>query len=318
MVARLGEAPAREFSRLRHALSRLPWERFVAADTAVKISASASHCRLYHTGALAETAALAIADRVKGWQVDRAAPPGQEPLTILLRGVDDTFTASVDSSGERLHRRGWRVETAVAPLRETLAAGLLALCGWNGTTPFCDPMCGAGTIALEACAQALGVAPGLQRPFAFESWPLLDTEPRAAWEALRAEAHAAVRPHPAAPIAASDRDPRAVEIAQRNAARAGFAAHLTFNCADLADVRPPAAHGLALLNPPYGRRLGHPQAATRLYRDIGRTLRTHFRGWRIGLLAASPAAATASGLRPTATHRLSNGGLPVTLLVADI
>jgi 23S rRNA G2445 N2-methylase RlmL len=93
---------------------------------------------------------------------------------------------------------------------------------------------------------------------------------------------------------------------------------VTFACADLAAVRPPAPHGLVVLNPPYGRRLGHERAATRLYRDIGRTLRAHFRGWRVGLLAATPAAASASGLRSTATHRLSNGGVPVTLLVADL
>jgi putative N6-adenine-specific DNA methylase len=318
VVARLGTAQAREFGRLRRALDRLPWERFIAADTPVKISATTSRCRLYHTGALAETAALAIADRVKGWRAEAVPAPGREPLTVLLRGSEDTFTISIDSSGERLHRRGWRVETALAPLRETLAAGLLALCGWDGTTAFCDPMCGAGTIALEACAWALNVAPGLRRPFAFQTWPLYDEGLQRQWEALRAEAEAAVRGAPGAPIVASDRDPQSIEIARRNADRGGFAAHLTLTCAQLGDVRPPAPHGLALLNPPYGRRLGHEHAATRLYRDIGRTLRAHFRGWRIGLLAANRAAASAVGLTPTATHRLSNGGLPVTLLVIDL
>ncbi|HEX3696734.1 MAG TPA: SAM-dependent methyltransferase [Polyangia bacterium] len=318
VVARLGAAPAREFNRLRRALAGLPWERFVGADTAVKISATTSRCRLFHTGALAETTALAIADRVKGWRADQTPATGGEPLIILLRGVEDTFTVSVDSSGERLHRRGWRLETAAAPLRETLGAGLLALCGWDSRTAFCDPMCGAGTMVIEACAQALNLAPGLQRDFAFQRWPIFDAELAAAWNDLRGEAQAARRSQPAAPIVGSDRSPQAIEAAQRNATRGGFGDLVALTCAELGAVRPPAASGLALLNPPYGRRLGHPHAATRLYRDIGRILRAHFRGWRVGLLAANQAAANASGLRATTTHRLSNGGLPVTLLVVDL
>src|SRR4029453_17603243 len=109
----------------------------------------------------------------------------------------------------RLHGRGWRRETGRAPLRETLAAGLLALCGHDPARPFLDPMCGAGTIALEACARSLNVAPGLARPFAFERWPRLEAP---AWALLRDQALAAIRPAPPAPLYAFDRDKEAVEI----------------------------------------------------------------------------------------------------------
>ena len=116
--------------------------------------ATASHCRLYHTGALAEAAVLAVADAVPGV---RAAERDEEPdVTLLLRGVDDRFTFSADASGERLHRRGARVEAGAAPLRETLAAGLLALAGWRPDIALVDPMCGAGTIVIEAAMQSAG------------------------------------------------------------------------------------------------------------------------------------------------------------------
>ena len=129
VLARVGEVEAREFGKLRHRAARLPWRQFVAPGASVAARASASHCRLYHTGALAEAAVLAVADAVPG---ARAAGRDEDAdVTLLLRGVDDRFTFSADASGERLHRRGARVETGAAPLRETLAAGLLALAGWR-------------------------------------------------------------------------------------------------------------------------------------------------------------------------------------------
>jgi putative N6-adenine-specific DNA methylase len=144
------------------------------------------------------------------------------------------------------------VETGRAPLRETLAAGLLWLCGYDGGRPFLDPMCGAGTIALEACSIALGVAPGLARSFAFERWPRFDA---AAWERLRDQALSAIRPAPRAPLFAFDRDPEAVEIARRNAGRAGFLAHLEIERAELGERPAPSPPGLLVVNPPYGRRI---------------------------------------------------------------
>src|SRR5205807_2545634 len=127
VLARAGDVEAREFGKLRRRAARLPWATFVAAGASVAARASVSRCRLYHTGALAEAAVLAVGDAVPG---ARAAPRGTEAdVELLVRGVDVRFTFSVDASGERLHRRGARVETGEAPLRETLAAGLLGLAG---------------------------------------------------------------------------------------------------------------------------------------------------------------------------------------------
>jgi putative N6-adenine-specific DNA methylase len=233
----------------------------------------------------------------------------------LVRGVADLFTVSVDSSGELLHRRGWRQEIAHAPLRETLAAALLLLCEWNPATPLVDPMCGAGTLPLEACAIAMRLAPGLSRSFAFATWPTFDA---ARFAALHDEAEAARLPAPPAPIVGSDRSPAAITAATHNAERAGLTAHVTLAQSELDELQPPPGPGTVIMNPPYGRRLGDPRALRSLYGAIGRALRARFAGWRAALLVSDARLVDAVGARITAEHPLSNGGLRVRLLELDL
>jgi putative N6-adenine-specific DNA methylase len=323
VLARVGEVEAREFGKLRHRAARLPWPTFVPAGASVAARASASHCRLYHTGALAEAAVHAVGDAVRGV---RPAKRDEDPdVTLLVRGVDDRFTFSIDASGERLHRRGARVETGAAPMRETLAAGLLALAGWQPGTPVVDPMCGAGTIVIEAAMQALGRAPGAGRAFAMERWPIAaDPTIAPALTALRDEAGADgptihIDEAPTAPIVGSDRDARMIESARRNAERAGVLAQITLACRDADAARPPSPTGLVITNPPYGRRLGDTRAAARGYRDLGRLLRAHFRGWRAAVVTPGRLEAERQlGLRPLARFPLRNGGLSIVLNVFDV
>jgi len=311
VLARVGTVEAREFGKLRRRAAGLAWSPFIAPGARVAIRASTSRCRLYHTGAIDETIGQAIGDAVKG---ARAAAKGEEAdASVLVRGVEDRFTLSVDASGERLHRRGARVETGAAPMRETLAAGLLALAGWDARTPLCDPMCGAGTIVLEAAMQSLERAPGIDRRFALEQWPQFPREEAAA---LLAEARARVQAAPPAPIIGSDRDADALEAARHNAARAGLAGAITLDQRDVAEVRPPGpTPGLVIANPPYGRRLGDPRGAVRAYRELGRVLRAHFRGWRFAIVVPRALHDAAGALRLDfdARHALGNGGLPIEL-----
>jgi putative N6-adenine-specific DNA methylase len=313
VLLRLGTVRSREFGKLRHQLARLPWEAFLPPDAPVRITVSTTHCRLYHTGAIDEAVRAAISDRI-GTLPEKAAAETAGAPTVFVRGVDDAWTISVDSSGERLHRRGWRTEGGEAPLRESLAAALLTLSDWKPSEALLDPMCGAGTIPIEACATALAIAPGLNRAFAFETWPALATEQTAHWNHLRQAATDARQPQPAAAIVARDREPAAVATTRRNAARAGVESFVTIDQGALLDARPPAPTGLFIANPPYGQRLGNRNELPHLYRDIGRVLRAHFRGWRATIVVADPRLASAFRIPVAASYPLAHGGLRVTAL----
>jgi len=310
ILVRVGSFEAREFAKLRRRAGTLPWERFVDPSRPVTVSAAQTGSRLYHTGGIAENLTSAIADRLR-----EKLPEEGNAQKVLVRGVADVFTVSVDSSGELLHRRGWRQEIAHAPLRETLAAALILLTGWDGKTPFVDPMCGAGTLPLEACAIAMRLAPGLSRTFAFASWPTFDA---ARFAALHAEAEAARLPAPAAPIVGSDRSQAAITAAQHNAARAGLAAHVQLVQSELDELAPPPGPGTVILNPPYGRRIGDPRALRSLYGAIGRALRARFAGWHAALLVSDARLVEAVGAKIVREHPLINGGLRVRLLELDL
>ena len=337
VLARVGAVEAREFGKLRRGLARLRWAPFVPAGATVDVRAIDTKSRLDHTGAIAESVLLGLGDAVgevraapkasarEDDDADDEAAPAVPTTTVYVRGVADRFTFSVDASGELLHRRGARTEIGAAPLRETLAAGVLALADWSPAEALCDPMCGAGTIPIEAGLIGLSRAPGLARAFAASRWPLFADRPEleraTVDEALarfeEARARIAV---PTAPlvITGSDRDPKLIDSARRNAARAGVDTHVTFACADLADARAPAATGLVVVNPPYGRRLGDPRRIDRATRDLGRALRARFAGWRAAVLVPARTPPTALGLSVTARFPLVNGGLRVALLVCRV
>jgi putative N6-adenine-specific DNA methylase len=300
VLARVGTVRARDFAALRKGVAALDWAPFAARGATVACHVTAKKCRLYHTGGIAERVAAGVADRV-------GAGAGGPPLPVHVRGEHDEFVISVDSSGEMLYRRGWRVDTAPASLRETLAAGLLALAGWRPDEPLVDPMCGAGTIPIEAALRALGRSPGATRAFGFQTWPGFDA---AAFAAAVAELGAGARAAPPAPIVAGDRDAAAVTLARRNAERAGVAAVVTFFTGDAAAVPLPDRPGLIVVNPPYGKRLPEQAALQSLA-----ALRRRARGWRLAVLAP-PAVLRAARLgTPSARHPLVNGGLRVELSV---
>lgn len=305
VLLRLAELRALHFASLRRQIAQLPWERFAPSPVRITVAATAHRCRLYHSSAVAERIALGIADR--GVEVLPADSPRAAPeLHLIARGADDLFTISLDTSGELLHRRGYRSEDAGAPLRETLAAALLQLCEWDGSTPLLDPTCGSGTLVIEAALLAARRAPGRHRSFAFHSWP---TFAPSVWSALLAAADAATRPLRSGLLYAADLDPSAIATARRNAARAGVESLITWSVADLRHSRLPAGPpGLVLSNPPYGVRLRTPQ---RLYHDLGRLSRSA-PGWRLGVLTTDACLARAAG--PFArSHPLFSGGLRVTL-----
>jgi putative N6-adenine-specific DNA methylase len=331
VLLRLGEVRAREFAELRRRLSSLPFEAFLSSDRPLRIQASAHRSRLYHTQALAEQLLHGASDRL-GARLELAAPArdgeqdseeplaqetalpfGHEPFArLLIRGESNRFTVSIDSSGLLLHRRGARRETGRAPLRETLAAGILRLAGYTGEEPIVNAMCGAGTIALEAADVALARAPGRLRGFGFEAFPCFR---RADFDTLREHAARAERSALPAPISAFDDRNAALEAARRNAERADALRHIRFSRADALEFTPPDATAMWIANPPYGHRLGKDREVQALYRALGEHLRAAWRGHRIALLVPRAASPKAFGLHDMRAFPLSNGGLPVKLLV---
>jgi putative N6-adenine-specific DNA methylase len=319
LLLRLGQIRAREFGKLRHQLAHLPWEAFLDPGAPLRATIATTRCRLYHTGAIDEALRAAIDDRL-GAAPGKAATADDTAPLVLLRGEGDVFTVSIDSSGQRLHRRGWRLESGEAPLRESLAAALLALAGWGPGEALLDPMCGAGTLPIEAASITLGHLPGGGRAFAFEGWPGLPAEARARF-ARRGQAALDGERTPermttpvAAPIVGSDADGAVVEVARRNAERARVADQVVLRAQPLIEVEPPAPRGLLIANPPYGKRLGRAGELPALYRQLGNVLRHRLPGWRAAVILPDPSLASAFRLPIASTHALAHGGLRVTLV----
>jgi putative N6-adenine-specific DNA methylase len=242
---------------------------------------------------------------------------------VIVRLLHDQCTLSVDTSGALLHLRGYRQATAKAPLRETLAAAMVMAGGWTSqypvldsglrttdfgpSAPLLDPMCGAGTIPIEAALLARNIAPGLNRRFAFMDWPGFD---EAQWERRLDEARAGVRPA-AGPIQASDRDAGAIEAALANAARAGVAGDIEFTQHALSAIEPPAGPGALSTNPPYGVRVGEHDRLRNLYAQLGNVARRKLPGWTIAFLSADDALARGVGVPLQTVFETSNGGIAV-------
>jgi putative N6-adenine-specific DNA methylase len=312
VVIRVAQFHASEFHELQRRAGRIPWERFVAPSSTVHVRAACHKSRLYHSDAVAERISQAAGRAGAGAAV--AGAPASTQL-IVARLVRDVCTISLDASGELLHRRGYRQATAKAPLRETLAAALLLASGWDGAAPLVDPMCGAGTIAIEAALIAAHRAPGLGRGFAFERWPEFDS---AAWKGVLDAAHEQQVALGAGRIYASDRDPGATAATAANAARAGVAGAIEITTRALSAIEPPAGPGWLITNPPYGIRTGERDRLRNLYAQLGNVARARCPGWSVALLAADRALAGHTGLALSTRVRTTNGGIPVEILAGTV
>lgn len=315
VLVRLGEFKAISFADLERRSRRLPWNTVVAPGARVRFRVTSRKSRLYHQDAIAERLVRSVAGAMPG--VD-AQPGGTDEGSadeqlFVVRFFRDRCTVSADSSGELLHRRGYRLASGKAPLRETLAAAMLLAIGWDASTPLIDPLCGSGTIPIEAALIAGNIAPGLRRRFACERWPLgagVD------WQALRAQARTRERAA-AVVVAGSDRDAGAIDAARSNAERAGVAAAARFEARALSAVDVPEhGPGWIVTNPPYGARIGERAPLRDLYARLGQLTRGRFAGWRLAALVATPGLAAHLGLPLEERFVTSNGGIRVRLAVS--
>lgn len=311
IIYRLGEFSAVSFPELRKKAARLPWETVLKPGQPVAFRVTCHKSKLYHSGGVAERVAGAISDYLgKPCPVEKFDENAAKlPQLILVRFNHDVCTISADTSGELLHRRGYRLETAKAPLRETLAAGLLMASGWDGISPLLDPFCGSGTIAIEAALMARRIAPGKNRRFAFMDWPDFDEKK---WKHVVSRA-GSLEVQTRAPIIASDRDAGAIQIARNNAERAGVLDQIQFDCRAVSAIEPPAGPGWVVTNPPYGVRVSPDRDLRDLYARLGDVLRGKCPGWKTGILCNNDVLIGQAHLQPVEKIRLVNGGIPVSL-----
>ncbi|MEO5341690.1 MAG: bifunctional 23S rRNA (guanine(2069)-N(7))-methyltransferase RlmK/23S rRNA (guanine(2445)-N(2))-methyltransferase RlmL [Magnetococcus sp. MYC-9] len=320
-IARL---PASPVEALHASLAQLPWEEHlpVNATLAVDFVGTNESFRNTHFGAL--KVKDAVVDRFRALGKPRPSVSTERPdLRIHVRLQAERARISLDLSGEALHRRGWRVAPTSANLKESLAAALLLLAGWPTVAAtgggFADPMCGSGTLPIEAAWMAAGVAPGLQRAlrgsFGFQKLPWFDQE---AWPLLLAEAQEKAQQglHHLPPILAWDMDPGSVQAARHNIAAAGLGDHIHIRQGPITQLSssdlPP--YGLLLVNPPYGVRQGEEDDLRFLYQTLGDRLRSCCAGWQRGVFTSREDLFNNLGLlRPDQDHLLYNGPLPCRL-----
>jgi putative N6-adenine-specific DNA methylase len=329
VVVRLGQFHASTFYELERRVKKLPWREFLPEAGEVSVRATCRKSRLYHSDAVAERVLEAIARvapagvSLKASLADRKEEGDDESgrdessQIFVVRIVHDQVEISADSSGDLLHRRGYRRDVAKAPLRETLAAAMVLASGWQKEQPLLDPLCGAGTIPIEAALIARRIAPGIARNFQFMKWPGFDAR---AWGAIHEEARQA-ETNPQLDIRAADRDEGAIAATTSNAERARVGSDIRAEVAPLSDSLATLAdlagsEGWIISNPPYGIRIGDQGDLRDLYATIGKALRTRL-GWRLGLLTAD--ATLAGQLRIPLRSRFDsrNGGIPVSFLVSE-
>jgi putative N6-adenine-specific DNA methylase len=316
VLVQLSVFPCTNPAELYAGVHTIDWLGIITPDMTLAVDCSLRDSALTHSGFVALKTKDAVVDRIREAcgsrpNVDTASPD----VRINVHLHKNICTVSLDSSGDPLDRRGYRLERNEAPLRETLAAAVVALTGWDGSIPLADPMCGSGTIPIEAALVAGRVAPGLQRSFGFQRWLDYDGQ---LWDQLLKEAGNGIRKLPLGLITGYDQDSRALALASRNAAKAGFEGQLHFSHAALDTFQPEGDKGIVIINPPYGKRLGEEEQLKELYCQIGDIMKKRCRGWTGYVLTGNLELAKYIGLKASRRIVLYNGAIECRLLKYEL
>jgi len=304
---RVGHGAYRDENDVYELAKALDWPRWFRVDRTIRVDVAASRSPLTSLEFATLRIKDAVCDRHRAAGGVRPSISKDRPdvrVHAYLTATDASFY--LDTSGEPLFKRGYRRETAEAPLRENLAAGLLRLAGWQPGTPLLDPMCGSGTIAIEAAMIALDLAPGLKRTFGFQKLAWYDGP---AWQRIKQAAQRRARPPAPLSIWASDDDATAIHQCSENMAAAGLVDTIIVERADALTRPPPAPAGVIVSNPPYGVRLAGSGALAAFYPKLGDALKQRYAGWTANLLSGDTRLPKLIGLKASRRTPLFNGNL---------
>lgn len=301
----IGQFYAHHENQLYKRVQQINWVDYLRLEQTFAIN-STTHSQVFtHSHYAALKTKDAIVDQFRKKYGRRPNIDTRHPDVVIdLHIADKLVTLSLDSSGTTLDKRGYRTQSTEAPLNEVLAAGLLALSGHTPNATLLDPMCGSGTIAIEAAMMAAGIPPGLNRHFAFENWRHFDEEK---WKKIKREYKPLPSPeHPE--VFARDADPHALKLARQNARRAGVEQWISFEKINFFSLAPPTSGCHVVMNPPYGQRL-QKGSMTEFYKKIGDTLKSNYQGSEAWIISSNLKDLKFVGLRPSQKIKLFNGAL---------
>lgn len=309
VLVQLGQGPCGDAEDLYQGIQRIDWRPYLPPDKTLAVDVTGQHRRLNHSHFTALQVKNAIVDQQRThWGERSTVDPQQPDVRVNVHLARDQYTVSLDSSGHSLHRRGYRAAVGTAPLKETLAAALVQWTGWTGNLPLIDPLCGSGTLPLEATLWTMGIAPGLFRAsFGFQTWPDFDAN---LWGDLCEDADASHQGQCPTLVWGCDQSEAVIQQAQGNAERCGVADQIEFFQQNLEDLAAPADQGYILCNPPYGERLGQGEDLTAFYRLLGEVLKQRFKGWTAFVLSGNKELARTIGLKSAKRWPVYNGSIP--------
>ncbi|MFN9235336.1 MAG: MEKHLA domain-containing protein [Planctomyces sp.] len=305
LLIRVGEFPAPDFDALFDQTKALPWSDLLPVDAKFPVAGRSVLSRLHAVPAIQGAVKKAIVESLKRtyqrFRFDESGSTFQIEVSLLR----DVATLTIDTSGDGLHKRGYREFVGLAPLRETMAAGLIQLSYWNRDRQFVDPFCGSGTLPIEAALIGRNIAPGIGRSFVAEDWRWLD---RRIWREVRTEARDLRQPRMVLPILGFDHDPSAIRLSEKGANEAGVAGDIQFRCQEVSDFRTNAEYGVVITNPPYGERLGDPEEVAAVYRELGRVTAS-LPTWGVYAITSNRGFEQQFGRRAPRRRKLFNGRL---------
>lgn len=307
ILLQMGEFEAYTFDELFEKTKALPWEQWITEDAKFTVVGKSVKSKLYSVPDCQAIVKKAVVEKLKQkYHIEWFRETGPE-YKIQISILKDLVTLTIDTSGTGLHKRGYRIRSVEAPLKETLAAALIQISYWNKNRKLYDFFCGSGTIPVEAALIGKNIAPGLGRSFACEAWPQIEKD---IWKKEKTEAFQSIDQDTPIEIYASDINPNAIEIAKENAIEAGVDDCIRFEVKDASKIKIKEPYGILISNPPYGERIGEEQEVTKLYRTLGNIFKNE-NTWSVYMLTSVESFEKLYGKKADKKRKLYNGRIKV-------